>query len=76
MIVVAHAGHWAVQLLYAAPLVIMVVLLLIGRIRQQHKPSARREGRQRPGMTTMKRNETPNAMITIASSHRAPRTAV
>jgi hypothetical protein len=35
MIVVAHSGHWAVQLLYAAPLVVMAVMLVVGRMRQQ-----------------------------------------
>lgn len=37
MIVVAHAGHWLVQVLYAAPLIIMVVMLFVGRMRQRRE---------------------------------------
>jgi len=33
MTVFAHAGHWAVQLLYAAPIVVMLVMLLVGKVR-------------------------------------------
>ena len=35
MIVLAHAGHVLVDMLYALPLVIMVGLLLIGRMREK-----------------------------------------
>ncbi len=35
MTVVAHAGHVLVDLLYAVPLVIMVGLLLIGKLRER-----------------------------------------
>jgi hypothetical protein len=35
MIVVAHAGHWAVQLAYLAPIVAMVLAMLAGRIRDR-----------------------------------------
>jgi hypothetical protein len=35
VIVVAHAGHVLVDLLYALPLVIMVGLLLIGKLRER-----------------------------------------
>jgi hypothetical protein len=37
MIVIAHAGHWLVQVLYAVPLLIMVGFLLVGRFRQQRE---------------------------------------
>ena len=35
MIVYAHAGHVIVDMLYALPLVIMVGLLVIGRLREK-----------------------------------------
>ena len=31
----AHVGHWLVDLLYAAPLLIMVAVLLGGRLRDR-----------------------------------------
>ena len=33
MIVVAHAGHWLVQLAYLAPLVLLVAVLVADRLR-------------------------------------------
>jgi hypothetical protein len=30
--VTAHAGHWLVQLLYAAPVLVLVIALLWGRV--------------------------------------------
>jgi hypothetical protein len=35
VIVLAHAGHVLVDLLYALPLVVMVGLLLIGKMRER-----------------------------------------
>jgi hypothetical protein len=35
VIVVAHAGHWLPQLLYVAPVAVLVVAVLIGRIRER-----------------------------------------
>ena len=35
MIVFAHAGHVLLDLLYAAPLLVMVGLLLVGRVRER-----------------------------------------
>ena len=35
MIVFAHAGHILLDLLYAAPLLIMVVLLVVGKMRER-----------------------------------------
>lgn len=35
MIVLAHAGHVLVDLLYALPLFVMVGLLLVGKMRQR-----------------------------------------
>ena len=37
MIVLAHAGHVLVDLLYALPLVVMVGLLLIGKMRERRQ---------------------------------------
>ena len=31
----AHAGHWLVQLAYLAPLLVLVVLLAVGRVRER-----------------------------------------
>jgi membrane protein implicated in regulation of membrane protease activity len=43
MIVLAHAGHWAVQLLYLAPLVVLVWMLVAARLRErrQRRPADR-----------------------------------
>jgi cytochrome c oxidase assembly factor CtaG len=35
--VFAHAGHWLPQLLYLAPLVVLVVAIVIGRVRERRK---------------------------------------
>jgi hypothetical protein len=35
VIVFAHAGHVLLDLLYAAPLLVMVGLLLVGRVRER-----------------------------------------
>jgi hypothetical protein len=37
----AHAGHWLAQLAYLAPLIILVVVLVVGRVRDR--------GEQPPG---------------------------
>jgi cytochrome c oxidase assembly factor CtaG len=39
-LVIAHAGHWLPQLLYLAPLIVLVVAIVLGRLRE------RREGRE------------------------------
>jgi hypothetical protein len=31
----AHAGHWLAQVAYLAPLVLLVALLVVGRIRDR-----------------------------------------
>ena len=41
MTVLAHAGHWLPQLLYLAPLLVLVVAILVGRVRERRE---RREG--------------------------------
>lgn len=35
MILFAHAGHVLLDLLYAAPLLVMVVLLVVGKLRER-----------------------------------------
>ena len=41
----AHAGHWLVQIAYLAPLVGLVAMLLLGKLRD------RRERRRKAGAT-------------------------
>ena len=31
----AHAGHWLAQIAYLAPLVVLVVMLVVGRLRDR-----------------------------------------
>jgi cytochrome c oxidase assembly factor CtaG len=35
--VLAHAGHWLPQLLYLAPLIVLVAAILVGRIRERRE---------------------------------------
>jgi hypothetical protein len=35
MIVLAHAGHWLVSLAYLAPLLFLVGVILVGKIRDR-----------------------------------------
>jgi hypothetical protein len=42
MIPLAHVGHWLVDMLYVAPLLVMGVILAVGRVK------ARRAERERP----------------------------
>jgi hypothetical protein len=41
----AHAGHWLLQIAYLAPLVVLVAMLVLGKLR------ARRERRRNAGVT-------------------------
>ena len=47
MIVLAHAGHWLPQLLYLAPLIVLIVAIVVGRVRDRREagaaPSERRD---------------------------------
>ena len=45
MLVIAHAGHWAVQLLYLAPLLAFVVILVRTKL---HERREAREGAAAP----------------------------
>ena len=40
MIVLAHAGHWAVQLIYLFPLAVLVGVILVGRARDRREQAA------------------------------------
>lgn len=42
MIVIAHAGHWLVQVAYLAPLAVLVWILVVNQLRE------RRERRRPP----------------------------
>jgi hypothetical protein len=37
VIVFAHAGHWLPQLLYLAPVVVLVGAILVGRLRERRE---------------------------------------
>lgn len=46
---IAHAGHWAINLLYVAPLVIAVVVLAVQSMKDRRKvKSGEHEGRRPP----------------------------
>jgi hypothetical protein len=49
MIVVAHVGHWAVSLIYAAPALLLAGALAVSTLRQRRRDAARRAaGGERP----------------------------
>jgi hypothetical protein len=37
MLVLAHAGHWLVQLIYLVPLAVLVGVIVAGRIRDRRE---------------------------------------
>ena len=37
MLVVGHAGHWLVQLIYLVPLLVLVGVILVGRHRDKRE---------------------------------------
>jgi hypothetical protein len=39
MIVFAHAGHWLVSLAYIAPLIFLVGVILVGKVRDRRAGS-------------------------------------
>jgi hypothetical protein len=39
-LVFAHAGHWLPQLLYLAPVAVLVIAVLIGRLRDRRSGGA------------------------------------
>ena len=40
MLVIAHAGHWAVQLIYLFPLLVLVGVIVAGRRRDRREAAA------------------------------------
>ena len=42
MIVLAHAGHWLPQLLYLAPLIVLIGAIVVGRIRERRERNDRK----------------------------------
>ncbi len=41
--VLAHPGHWAVQLAYLTPLAVLVVALVVGKVRERREARAAAE---------------------------------
>lgn len=48
MPVLAHVGHWAVSLIYAAPALLLAGALAVSTIRQRRREAARRAGAAPP----------------------------
>ena len=46
MLVLAHAGHWLVQLIYLVPLAVLVGVILAGR-RRDRREAAREQAAER-----------------------------
>jgi hypothetical protein len=44
MLVVAHAGHWLVQLVYLVPLAVLVGVIVAGRVRDRREAAQEQEG--------------------------------
>jgi hypothetical protein len=38
MFVIAHAGHWLANVLYAAPLIVLAAVFIVGRLRERGAP--------------------------------------
>jgi hypothetical protein len=43
-VVIAHAGHWLVQLLYLTPLVVLLVALAMGKMRERRERDGESDG--------------------------------
>jgi hypothetical protein len=39
----AHAGHWIVQIAYLGPLVVLVAMLLLGKLRERRERRLHRD---------------------------------
>jgi hypothetical protein len=52
-VVLAHAGHWLPQLLYLAPLLVLIVAIVVGRVRERResRAAARRPESEPPDPT-------------------------
>ena len=40
LLVLAHAGHWLVQLIYLVPLAVLVGVILVGRARDRREAAS------------------------------------
>ena len=49
MVVLAHAGHWLPQLLYLMPVLVMLVALGLGRVRDRRRRGGDSPPTRRPG---------------------------
>lgn len=47
MFVFAHAGHWLVSMVYAAPALLLAGALAVSTIRQRRRDAARRDAQER-----------------------------
>jgi len=63
VLVLAHAGHWLVQLIYLAPLVALVAIIAIARLRE------RREARRGDRAGDFEQ-PTPDGAVTEATESR------
>jgi hypothetical protein len=49
MLVLAHAGHWLVQLIYLVPLAVLVAVIMVGRARDRREEARKaKEGGASP----------------------------
>lgn len=48
MVVLAHAGHWLISLVYAAPALLLAGALAVSTVRQRRRDAARRGATGRP----------------------------
>jgi hypothetical protein len=44
MLILAHAGHWLVSVSYLAPLVFLVGVIGVGKLRNRRKTKTSRDG--------------------------------
>jgi hypothetical protein len=48
VIVVAHVGHWLVDLLYVVPLILVAAIVLAGKLRERRADRDRKTGGLQP----------------------------
>jgi hypothetical protein len=49
MLLLAHAGHWLVQLIYLVPLVVLVGVIVAGRLRDRREAAHEQVREREPG---------------------------
>jgi hypothetical protein len=47
-LVIAHAGHWLVQIVYATPLIVMLGFFTVGYFRQRRDGRSKRKSQDEP----------------------------